>query len=190
MKLELLTKALKHYVLSADCKESDREDVFDAIIECSAVAERFDGRDIWKDTAYIVAAGSMDMLLNMATYDIYGQLAKPRNGNVSFSLYEDTVRSYGLKDMSTSALMLGYDVLSDLWRSNEESGDHNPDGTFNKDGTLPGGSLKQYMYDLRDCLSDARRVVEAYYATNKDFLEDEDANNVQELIATIIKLTR
>lgn len=188
MKLETLTNALRHYLLSADAQ--DVHSVFDALEECNALAERFSGRDIWKDTLYLVSADSLDTLLNMATYDIYGKLAKPRKGIVSFSLYEDTVRTYGMDDMTRSSLMLGYDIVSDLWLSNEESGDHNPDGTFRHSTELPGESMKQYVQDLRRCLRDANDVVKTYQLVNEDVLEPKENEWLKKLIddiGTILK---
>ena len=133
MKLELLTKALQHYVLSAECSESDRQHVFDAISECNQLSERFDSKKIWQDTIYIVSAESMSDLLNMATYDIYGKLAKVHGDELPFEYFAHAVRKEYLPELTNCSLELIFDILSDLWRDNEANGAHNPDGTFMRD---------------------------------------------------------
>lgn len=172
MKLELLTKALRHYALSADCTSDDRELVFDAIDECSAQAERYDSRDLWRDTVYLVSADSLDNLLNMATYDIYGVVAKRLKGQTEFHHYEHAVRQYGLDDMTKSALMLGYDIISDLWRENEANGDHNVDGTFKRTNEN----------DAVNCLRRAFEFVDAYRLTNIGHLDADVEKRLYELI--------
>lgn len=131
MNIELLTKALQHYVLSAECHESDRDKVFDAIAECNELNERLLRDMLWDGAVYLVSAEDITKILNITTYDIYGKLARSYKGNVPFGEYEFAVRKQcELNEMTIRVLMLGYDVISDLWLSNEESGDHNPDGTF------------------------------------------------------------
>ena len=130
MKLELLKTALEHYVLSADCSEDNRKNVFEAIAECNELIERYESRDIWKDTVYLVSSESLSDLLNLATYDEYGKLARIHNGNVPFPYYADKVRKWQHTDLTNRSLELGYDIVSNLWHDNEEQGKNKPDGTF------------------------------------------------------------
>lgn len=132
MKLNVLKEALQHYVLSADCSESNRKQVFEAIDECTELAERFDCRDIWKDEVYLVSSGSLSDLLNIATYDDFGKLARLHGTDVPFDYYAHDVRKFNLTDLTNRSLQLGYDIIHDLWRDNEADGCHNEDGTFRR----------------------------------------------------------
>lgn len=131
MKLNLLKAALEHYVLSADCSENDRQDVFEAITECAHLEERYSDRKMWKDSVHVITTGSLIDFLNMTTYNDYGKLAKPRNGNVPFECYAAVVRQGFQTDLTDDALRCGYDFLHDLWNDNEAYGNHNEDGTIN-----------------------------------------------------------
>jgi hypothetical protein len=129
MKLEILKKALEHYILSADCSEADRQNVFDAIAECNNQIERYYSRELWMDTVYIVTSDSMHTLLNKVTYDNYGKLKKSC-GQVPFEWYAEDVRKAFDMDLTNEVLQLGYHFVSDLWNDNEADGENNPDGTF------------------------------------------------------------
>jgi hypothetical protein len=133
MKLNLLKAALEHYVLSADCADADRSDVFDAIAECNELAERFIDRDSWQDCVYLVSASSLADMLNQTTYDDFGKLAKVHGNDVPFDYYAYNVRKWFMSDLTNRSLQLGYDIVHDLWADNENDGANNPDGTFRRD---------------------------------------------------------
>lgn len=132
MELRILKEALEHYVLSADCAAEDRRKVFDAIAECNEQAERYDSRELFLDSVYLVTTDSLSDLLNLATYDEYGKLAKAHNGSVPFDCYTHAVRKWMLNDMTNRSLQLGYEIIRDLWRDNEADGCHNDDGTMDR----------------------------------------------------------
>lgn len=132
MKLKLLKEALQHYVLSADCSDDDREQVFEAIDECTELDERVLYRELWKDEVYIVSIDSLLGLLNAATYDDYGRLARKLGHDVPFKCYADAIREWNFTELTNRAVQLGYDLICDLWRDNEAYGSNNSDGTFNR----------------------------------------------------------
>lgn len=133
MKLNILIAALKHYALSADCPEEDRDEVFAALASCTRTEERYEYNDLWHDSCYVLAADTLDDLLNIATYDWYGRLQKKYGEHrLPFYMYAAECRKY-IDNITDEQLELGYDVISDLWHDNETDGSHNEDGTFRHD---------------------------------------------------------
>lgn len=132
MKLTTLTKALEQYILSAELSSNERQDALDALAECHEVAERFDNRDLWKDTVYLVSSDGLSDLLNIATYDIHGKRARIHEDDMQFDYYAYDVRQLVSSDLTNRVLQLGYDIVHDLWYDNDANGDHNPDGTFKR----------------------------------------------------------
>lgn len=133
MKLRLLKEALEHYVLSADCSENDRQDVFAAITECAQLEERYSDRELWKDSVHVITTSSLIDFLNMTTYDDFGKLAKSHDGRPPFDYYANEVRCGFQSDLTDNAIRCGYDFLCDLWGDNERYGNNNEDGTFRHD---------------------------------------------------------
>lgn len=133
MKLRILEDALKHYMLSADCNNEDRQEVESALTTCVAVAERYDDRELWQDSVQLITTNTLMDLLNTTTYDIYGKLARTNNGEVAFSEYAHAVRENTfLRPLTNGQLYCGYDFISDLWSANECTNNNNADGTFKR----------------------------------------------------------
>lgn len=135
MKIELIKKALRNYVISAECSNDERDDVFDALDEIAETVERYDGIELWKGDALIVPLPTIIDILNEMTYDDYGKLAKIHNGVAPFEYYAHVVRDEhcdGMAMLTDRQLRCGYDLLSDLWDDNDKDGSNNDDGTFKK----------------------------------------------------------
>lgn len=127
MELNIIKTALQHYLTSGDCENV--VDVAKAIDNCDELIAR--GVDE-NDTVHIVSTLSLTELLNCATYDDYGRLARLFGGDVSFAQYATRVRSFTMSDLTDDVLQLGYYFINDLWHDNERAGDNNPDGTFKR----------------------------------------------------------
>lgn len=134
MKLRLIKEALEHYVLSADCSENDREEVFMAISECAQLEERYEDRDLWKDAVSLITNSDLLDFLNFTTYDILGKLNRINDGEAPFESYAREVRRMPGYQLTDGQLRAGYEFIMDLWHDNEAygCGYNNPDGTFNK----------------------------------------------------------
>lgn len=138
MKLTTLENAIRYYIASADCHH-ELDDALDALSQLNSVAERIDDRSGIGDHVAVVTIGVLTDLLNVMTYDAYGKLARRHNGNVPFDYYAHEVRrntTICANELTKAQLECGYDIVSDLWRASEESGDNNADGTFNKDAAV------------------------------------------------------
>lgn len=135
MKLELMKAALQHYLLSADCEEKNREDVFAALDEIAETIERYKDRKLWNDEGYLIPASLLAYMLNKTTYNDYGKRAKRHGGNCPFEYYAYDVRDkhIGFEQLTNKQLQHGYEVIRDLWQTNEECDSHNEDGTFSYD---------------------------------------------------------
>jgi hypothetical protein len=137
MELKLMKEALKHYALSADCSAADRDKVLEMVGECQATIDRMKADDwITKDGCLVQVIPSIVLtdFLNLTTYDDYGKLARQHGGECRFEYYMRKVQDIGLgfSMLTADQVMCGYDYLSDLWHDNEESGEHNPDGTLKR----------------------------------------------------------
>lgn len=103
--------------------------------------------NVFGDECYVVCASAAVDLMNIATYDIYGKLArdncpvgsinehvvlKPLDDFVKFDDYKAAVKQQ-IDCIHGSIIEVGYDIVSDLWFDNEKLGDHNDDGTFRHD---------------------------------------------------------
>lgn len=103
--------------------------------------------DVFGDECYVVCASAAIDLMNIATYDIYGKLArdncpvgsinehvvlKSTDDYVKFDDYKAAVKQQ-IDCIHGSIIEVGYDIVSDLWFDNEKLGDHNDDGTFRHD---------------------------------------------------------
>ena len=132
MKSTTLMNALTLYLQSADCSSNgDLEDTVLAVKQLAAVQERNHDADLWHYEVFVITAWTLDNFLNFMTYDTYGKLAKAAlPDKVPFSCYANNCRKlFGLDDLTDDALMLGYEIISDLWADNESDGLHNDDGT-------------------------------------------------------------
>ena len=128
MKLETIKKSLELY-LTTVTDETERIGIQNSIKECEQQIERYQSRDIWKDTIYIITPNSLVDLINFGTYDNYGKLRR-LNGSVSLEQYRELMNHQLFLDLTDNCLQLGLDVIGDIWSDNEEYGDNNPDGTF------------------------------------------------------------
>ena len=128
MKLETIKKSLELY-LTTVTDETERIGIQNSIKECEQQIERYQSRDIWKDTIYIITPNSLVDLLNISTYDGFGKM-KRTNGSVTLEQYRELVNKRMFMDLTDGSLQLGLDVINDLWTDNEQYGDNNPDGTF------------------------------------------------------------
>lgn len=135
MKLDLIKAALQHYVLSADCEEKNREDVFAALDEIAEIIERYEDRELWNDEGCVIPVSLLIDMLNETTYNDYGKRAKRHGGNCPFEYYVCDVRGkhIGFEQLTNKQLHHGYEVICDLWQANEEDDSHNEDGTFRYD---------------------------------------------------------
>jgi hypothetical protein len=125
MELITIKTALEFYL--NNCADADRGNVLEALVDCDELISR--GVDE-NDTVHIVSTTSLTGLLNCATYDDYGRLARLTDNVVSFDHYANRVRYFTLRDLTDDVLQLGYYFLRDLWYDNERDGYNNPDGTF------------------------------------------------------------
>lgn len=169
MDIKIMKEALKCYAQHESCPMDDMDKVLEAIGECQATIDRIkeDGDD-FKEAYNIHTIPSIVLtdFLNLTTYDVYGKVAKQHGGKGSFDRYMYKVRDIGLGfNMLTAAqVMCGYDLLSDLWHDNEESGDNNPDGTFKREDdkfSIGRNLLRRVIRRLDDKLTVDREYMEA-----------------------------
>ena len=186
MKLDILTKALRQYVLSAECAEYDRPHAFDALIECIQTEERYADRDLCKDTVCVIPSLCLTDAINLIAYDDFGRLAKPRGGNVPFDVFAVAARKYtALEQLTNEQLAGGYYYISDLWHDNEANGEHGQDGTFKRDNAYYNKTASEYLNKYSSCLRQARMYVQAYHLTNEDVLEPEELAQLKQLLDDI-----
>ena len=134
MTTTLLRKALHDYLDHNTTTADDYEDALAAIKELDEI-DRLESASgagkVWRHECYIVHAEDANYMLNELTYDIYGKLfAQSGCGSVGYDLYAAAVRKY-FAHISTPLMESGYSLISDVYDDNEQSGCHNPDGTFN-----------------------------------------------------------
>jgi hypothetical protein len=131
MNLHVLIQALEHYIQSADCISTD--EVFKGLKECYQVLERYRDAEVWNYAVRFVNENMLMTLLQMTTYDIYGQCQRMYS-NPSFHDYAYKCRRVAdLDGLTNNQLLIAHDYIGDLWHDNEEYGCNNADGTFNKD---------------------------------------------------------
>lgn len=127
MTLELLKAGLKKLIDDNQFTAEAQQ----AIAEIEQVQQLAAPDNIFKGECYVLHSETVSGLLNIATYDAYGKLFVEYSGDVSIGDYEQVVRDqYECEYMPLTAIELGYDIISDLYRDNEAQGCHNPDGTF------------------------------------------------------------
>lgn len=128
--VNIIKTALQYYLTSGDCNDTaDLVNICRAIDELDELQARgVDGTD----PIHFVPSSNMLGLLNYATYDDYGRLARLLGGNVSFEQYAERVRTFDLVSLTDNSLETGYYFVRDLWRDNEQYGHNNPDGTFKR----------------------------------------------------------
>lgn len=137
MNLYLIKRACEAYLISADCSDSERSQLFHILEEFGAILERREYLDDWHTTGTFICYPILTDILNELTYDIYGKQARVRHGNVPFEYYAYDCRkhSFWLCNLTNNQLRVGYDLLSDLWNDNEQNDSHNSDGTFKRSDT-------------------------------------------------------
>ena len=124
--LNIIKTALSHYLASGDCTD-DFVNICWAVDELDELLARgVDGTE----HIHFVPSSNMLGLLNYATYDDYGRLARLLGDNVSFEQYAERVRTFDLVSLTDDTLKTGYYFVRDLWSDNEQAGHNNPDGTF------------------------------------------------------------
>ncbi len=180
MVLTTVKKALEQYAQSAECSAEERQQVFEALTECSEVAERYESRDTWRDVVYVVSSDALADLLNVATYDMFGELIKAHGDNMQFMYYTHAVRKKLNSELTNGALELGYGVLYDLWCDNEAYGRHNPDGTLNRNNHAVFNEV--VMTRLRRCINTAKENVQATLLVNADVLESGEVHKLAECL--------
>lgn len=159
MTLQLLKAGLQKLV-----DENNNQEAQQAIAEINEIQQRVGRQDIYKGNCFVLHAATVDDLLNIATYDAYGEIyaKKHRNGHeVSFGDYEKVCREqYGLEYAPLSAIQVGFDVIGDLYADNEDQGCHNPDGTFKHNDDRPNPvKLEKFISDNIDKID----PTDAYY---------------------------
>lgn len=134
MTTTLLRKALYGYLDHNTTTADDYEEALAAIKELDeidALAAESGADNVWKHKCYIVHAEDASNMLNELTYDTYGKLfVQSGCGSVGYDLYATAVRK-DYANIPSQLMQLGYELISDLYEDNEQSGCHNPDGTFN-----------------------------------------------------------
>lgn len=128
MKLDVVMKALRQYILHNTDGVHDTIDAIRALEDCMATAERID----WDDyCAYVVPQQALDNILNTLTYDAYGMLARGNNNKVPFTTFVDRCRSIcGVEYLPNHAFECIHSLFSDLWQDNEDGGCNTSLGTF------------------------------------------------------------
>lgn len=175
MKLDLLEKGLRLLILN----ENDTAEAKQALAELNEIQQRVGRQDIYKGDCFVLHAATVDDLLNIATYDAYGEIyAKMhRIGHeVSFGDYEKVCREqYGLEYAPLSAIQVGFDVIGDLYRDNEEQGCHKPDGTF------------RHLKDEENAktINAAIERLQAYYDCNHEYMDADDLGNLLTIIDSL-----
>ena len=176
MKSTTLMNALCYYLQSADCQAAgDFEDTMLSVKQLAAVQERSTDADVWKDEVFVVTAWTMDNVLNFMTYDTYGKLAKAAlPDKIPFSCYANNCRKmFGFDDLTDDALMLGYEIIGDLWKDNEAEGLHNPDGSI---ATAQEAAIDLLIETAKACL-----------LINECLLTGKARTNIEEAISTLTK---
>jgi hypothetical protein len=127
--LNTIKTALQHYLTSGDCNDTNElVNVCRAIDELDELLARGVAEN---EHIFFVPNCSAIGLLNLATYDDYGRLAR-QNPDVTFEQYADSAREFDLVCLTDETLKSGYYFLRDLWSDNERFGHNNPDGTFKR----------------------------------------------------------
>lgn len=123
MNLNVLIDALMHYARSADCPEEDLDAVFNGLKECWQVKERYREAAIWSHSVRFIAEATLMDLLNVATYDTYGQCKRTYGQGMTFGDYAYRCREFAdFAALTDDQLLIAYDFISDLWRDNEADG--------------------------------------------------------------------
>ena len=101
---------------------------------------------VYDDACYVISASAACDLINIATYDIYGKLARVncavgeihntdtaiaarRSNLVKLADYKRDVQ-WLIDGIDGSILEDFFGFLDDLWTDNEQFGNNKPDGTF------------------------------------------------------------
>jgi hypothetical protein len=134
MNTNLMRNALTSYLSMSSITDKEREQSIRALEELSAVEERAFNADVWDNEAVVVPMEAWDDLLNQLTYDIMGRRMRRHNGNVRPDFYYADVRKalLGMEAVPNCYLKVGYEILRDLWMTNEAEHSNSYDGTFKK----------------------------------------------------------
>lgn len=139
--LEQLTRAIKYlraYQITNEgfLEPNDEFELSSCINEL--VLMKKDAEDIQKSVPidddpfdgqlYLVHAADMCDLLNTSLYDVYGRLYVKHNGSVECSQFGAEVKKF--YQLSRSAIELAFDIISDMYATNEANGCHRPDGCY------------------------------------------------------------
>lgn len=83
----------------------------------------------------LVTTYAFSNLLNVSTYDDFGRLRKafPKSDRILLRQYRNVVRDKICEEFTDAQIDDVSYFLLDLWAANEETGDHNPDGSFKRD---------------------------------------------------------
>lgn len=131
LKLEFIKTVLEKQ-LTTTTNESERTELIRTLSEIDEQINWYNEseRDLYNDRVYLITPSVLTDLLNVTTYNNYGQFRKS-NGSISFEQYSTLVRNCYLFDsLPDSILEIGYSFLNDLWSDNEHFGHNNPDGTI------------------------------------------------------------
>ena len=119
MTTTLLRKALLDYLDRTVVTEEERNSIDAAIVELDEIEQRAGADDTCEQEVYIMHAGTVSDLMNVATYDIYSDVYAVLKDSTDYTDYEHAVLTY-YPTLTTAAVELGYDIVHDLYADNEQ----------------------------------------------------------------------
>lgn len=113
MTTTLLRKALLDYIDRTVVTEEERNSIDAAIVELDEIEQRAGTDDTWEQEVYMMHAGTVSDLMNVATYGIYSDVYAVLKDLTDYTDYEHAVLT-NYPTLTTAAVELGYDIVRDL----------------------------------------------------------------------------
>lgn len=154
MNIKMLKSALAMYAASAECSDNDQvTQAMEAFAELSFVEDALEnaGHDYYE--VYPIPWSFIDAIINQYHYDTIGRIIKAKLAQLNMQPCQlrsaDYLKSAIIKQATDEIIKSGVPALFemdtipqfiykeaityviDLWLDNEDSGDNDPDGSFN-----------------------------------------------------------
>lgn len=133
MNTNIIEKALKAMLATADITDAERNGCINALQEIACVEDVTKDATLFDSEAVLIPVTAWYDILNEMTYDILGKRMRQYGGVVSFDCYVGDVRNdlLGFDSVPARYLRDSYELCKDLWLDNEAQGANIYNGTFN-----------------------------------------------------------
>jgi|WetSurMetagenome_2_1015567.scaffolds.fasta_scaffold15213_6 hypothetical protein len=136
MKRTVLEQALCMMRARGDWSKEELKNIDDALDEVAESKKlNAPNNDIWDDEVYLVSIEDATTVGNRMLYDMYGRMMRQNRNLVEFDLFEMACRGgsvdcSGFEHWPKSALHACWEIIADLWYTNESQGLNKSTGEY------------------------------------------------------------